>query len=296
MEINERYSSESEYGKILLSFYRTVKEKYPFFDEKEMLKRLSNLEITTNPTMLKEFLIKNKDNSCGYYPESNKIIVFDEKNVMDYHIFHILFHMLSTYVDEDKIYCGFSQINKKTLATRFYGINEGYTQYLKERVFKPDTISDNNDTYSYMLQKHIAKHLEIIVGRSTMEKLYAEGNIYELIFQLEQYSTREDILNFLDNMDYINKDVQTSDLQDFVGLKLRDSLMFLIDTYINKQIVLLNQKLIDDNMFKNNIDIYLAKVSSSLHYNNKDYLVLSYDDIKDILISKNLKIDNSKHF
>lgn len=292
MVLNTKRFESMKYGKELLSFYRVMMNRFPIIDKDDLISKLNDIDITSNPSNFKEILIKNfKNNPCGYYPEHNKILLINEKNINDYHIYHELFHMLSTTISKDIVYCGFSQNNRKTLLSIGNGLNEGYTQYLKEHYFGVD----DNEKYYYMLEKHIAKHLEIIIGRRTMEKIYMSGSLYDLMLQLEKYSNEQYILNFINNVDYINKNIGKSELNNNVNLKLKESLMFLLDTYIAKQSLLYNKGLLNDKSYKNNVEKYLELLSMPLHYKGMDYQALNYNDVEFILYSNNLIPESGRY-
>ena len=291
MQLDKNKILSSEYDKVLLSFYRVIINKFPLSNMDNLISQLNTIDITKNPSSIKEFIIKGiKDNPCGYYPESNKILLIKD-NVKDYHLYHELFHMLSTYRSDNTIYSGFSQGNRKTYVTIGDGLNEGYTQLLKERYFG----IDDNESYFYMLQKHIAKHLEIIVGRRTMEKLYVNADLEGLVNQLEKYCNKEVILRFVNDVDYINKNIKDEKLNDYVTLKLKDSLLFLLNSFIVKQSMLYNKALLDDKSYKENIEKYLELLVNPLYYKGKEYQALTYEDVEFILYSNNLLPSNSRH-
>ena len=149
-----------------------------------------------------------KLNASGYYsleqPE-NTIAVFKYIS-----IFHELFHMASSYYDEkNKVsFYGFEVTcktgNPKIFKTFGKALNEGYTDLLTERYF--------GDKYNvknvYKKEMHIALHLEMIVGQKTMEKLYLTANQSGLINELKKYSSLDDILNLIDEVDKKRRNVK----------------------------------------------------------------------------------------
>ena len=291
MNLDMNKLQKSNYSKVLLSFYRVITNKFPICNLNNLINQLNTLDISKNPSNIKEFIIKGvKDNPCGYYPEHNKILLINDR-VSDYHLYHELFHMLSTYCVDNMVYSGFSQGNKKTYVSIGDGLNEGYTQLLKERYFSVD----DKEIYFYMLQKHISKHLEIIIGRRTMEKLYSNADLNGLINNLEKFSNKDEILYFINNVDYINKNIKEEKLSNDINLKLKDSLMFLLNTYIVKQNLLLQKKLIDDKIYKTNIEKYLELLVYPQYYKGKEYIGLTYDDVEYILYSNNLTPSVSRH-
>lgn len=284
MKLNERKILASKYGNCLLTFYRIMINKYPFYNVNHLTKMLNDLEISATPTRIKEFIVRHvKLNHCSYSPEDNKMLLINN-NVKEYYIYHELFHMFSTYLEKNTIYSGFSQTDRKTYESFGVGLNEGYTQLLKERYFG----IDRKETYHYMLEKHIAKHLEVIIGRKLMEKMYAEANLQNLVYQLSQYYDEEKVIKFLANVDYLNSNASTPDYHDDINQKLKETLMFLLNVYVKKQTLLYSKGLLDKEQYKGNIETYLRSLSSSLYYKEYFYNALSYKDVKDVFYDTGL--------
>ena len=71
---------------------------------------------------------------------------------------------------------------------------------LTERYF--GDIEDVRGSYEY--EVFIAGKLEKIIGKSKMYKLYLGANLHELIEELQEYASYEEIINFISCLDYTN--------------------------------------------------------------------------------------------
>lgn len=81
------------------------------------------------------------------------------------------------------------------------GINQGYTSLLTERYFG----NGENISNFHQYEKSVAEKLEIIIGQEKMENLYFTANLYGLIGELAKYEREEEILNFIQKVDFINE-------------------------------------------------------------------------------------------
>ena len=155
---------------------------------------------------------------------------------------HELLHVSSTYFDKENkiIYCGFQQtflkedydIEKKKGKRETYGlgINEGYTQYLNEKLFES---SNKLSTTAYKNEKIIAKGLERIVGEDKLKSLYFRADLNGLVNELCKYNKKEDVYKFItitDILSVMDGDItrnisEMNEAKAFVG-------SFLINTII----------------------------------------------------------------
>ena len=76
------------------------------------------------------------------------------------------------------------------------GINEGYTEILRERYFDID-LRETGYLYEYQM----TKILELIIGAEKMEHIYFKGNLLILIRELSNYCSLEEAKQFIDDMD-----------------------------------------------------------------------------------------------
>ena len=148
---------------------------------------------------------------------------------------HEVLHSLSSYYDEDRniFYNGFSQTtNNHSLGE---ALNEGYTEYQNIEIFKANI----NETL-YIYEIIIVKLLEKIVGRRYMRDMYFHADLYNLIRTLNNFTSINNIKNFLYRTDYIlnyRKSIFKSEkaTDAFLGIN-----HFLIDTYSNYLLYLYN--------------------------------------------------------
>ena len=270
MELDKKKISELRYGNEIINFYNTVVSNLKIYNLEDLIYNLNTLKIVTMPTNFKEINFKNKKgHSCVYDSDKNRLLVLND-NIDSFHIYHELFHLLSTYHEKDIVCSGLSQYNKNNNMSLGNGINEGYTQLLKERYFG----IDNDEKNYYSLEKHIVKHLEIIVGQRAMEKRYVNGDLKDFILLFKKYCDMKDFVDFINNVDYINKNEENQKEIDNVSIKLNDSLQFLINIYIKKQTLLYEKKLIDENIFKNNTKEFLNSISLQIFNLEKESPVL----------------------
>ena len=211
----------SEINKAVKAFDEIITTKMPHFNRVFLYKNLETL-------LIKEVEFIEKNIEALYDHDSNTIFLLIDIGLR--HIFHELFHLASFRKYDNIVSCGFMQFvegNTQSLIGR--GLTEGYTQILTERYFAGYNIEKNN----YFHLMHFSSHLELIVGRKKMETLYSNAGLYYLIEDLEQYETREHILEFLKNLDIIEllsgKTKGAGDFRKAYCQKaIRDVLSFLV--------------------------------------------------------------------
>lgn len=129
-----------------------------------------------------------------YNAKENKITYLDKTALS-----HEILHMASTYYDKETniSYIGFKQSKDKSYIGQ--GLNEGYTELLNSRIY------NNNKITSYHKETKIAKLLEFFFDNpKEMEKFYFKHDLPGLIHHLEQYTSRNDIIKLLLDIDQIN--------------------------------------------------------------------------------------------
>lgn len=198
-EINyEKLSDINEYIEIL------EEELKP--SEKRMLhNNLLSLNIK------KSKIICYLNNATGLYNlQKNKITYATKKAII-----HELLHMSSSYSVKGINYGGFEQeLKKYTIGT---GLNEGYTELLATRI-----INKNNKPDSYHELVKLAYLLELFFeNEEEMRKLYFNHDIFSFIRYMKKYTTEEEIINFIVDMDKIEKNSDFFPIISFlISLKL----------------------------------------------------------------------------
>lgn len=170
-----------------------------------------------------------------YNIEENKINVLNE-NYSEV-IYHELFHMSSSIIQNEVLYSGFNQIfiSDSQMYDIGKGLNEGYTQLLTERYFK-----DYNILHAYTIEVFFAFQLERIIGKEKMENLYFQNDLQGLINELKQYAKEELILKFIADLDDLNEIIHTPSListekeKKIINNKFRFISIFLISCYVEK--------------------------------------------------------------
>ena len=131
----------------------------------------------------------------GLYNSKQNKITYLNKTALG----HELLHMASTYYDKETNinYVGFKQAKDRIYIGQ--GLNEGYTELLNSRIY------NNNKIISYHKEVKIAKLLEFFFDDpKEMESLYFNHNLPGLIHHLEKYTSRDNIIKLLLDIDQIN--------------------------------------------------------------------------------------------
>lgn len=169
-------------------------------------------------------------NPCdGYYQVDKNILFVHDKNSID-SFNHEMLHMASSYFDlnDDYCYVGFSQ-NGKDFEIGI-SLNEGYTELLNTRFFNIEEETD----YEYDVL--IAFLVERIVGKDKMQKLYFNANLYDLVKELEVYSSRKETITFIKALDFIHNYIHYAILKnkEMATILLPKIEKYLKSTYVNK--------------------------------------------------------------
>jgi len=209
------------------------------------------------------------NNSANAWYNINDNNIFIRNNKFYKAIYHELLHMATRVISNNKIIGGFSYFNTTSKKKICNSLNEGYTQLLTDRYFiKSKQI--------YNLEKHIAKHLELIIGKNTMEKLYFKAELIGLYKELYKYKINsKTITEFFNNVDYVSTNQNKLNIKTQIKVykKMIKINEFLIHTYLEKM------KLI----YKNISDLEKLKII-------KDY-ISSLSKIKVFMFYNGLLID-----
>lgn len=215
-----------------------------------------------------ESLSKYKVFIANYDPIKNVINITDEKSFP-----HELNHMSSSYYDGDD-YSGLSQNSFGT------GLNEGYTELLAERYFKSGE--------SYPAEFKIASNLEQIVGREKMEQYYYTANLFELIEELKQYDTHENIMKFIGYVDIVTSLIDNYFKSRMFNAFLKKSMkkinLYLLKWYTIKQKRLMENKNISLEQCYSKIYKYSKRL-----YNLKNMESTKYKVLTKKIIDKKIK-------
>lgn len=232
---------------------------------------ISTLKVENRRIILETVLGLFKDNTITgmYYLDDNTISVLPLRsknflskyigtNTEEYitNICHELFHMSTTNIDKEKniIFSGFAQIGKNNIGI---AIDDAYTEILLFRYFNL-----NREYMSYEYEVAITSLIEELVGDMTI--LYFNANLYGLVEELQQYSTREAIIKFIEDLDsvYVLNDHSKKYQKDIIYYHNEIS-KFLVSTYINKLNSDIRKDKISDIEYNMKLDIFIDKIHNA---------------------------------
>lgn len=277
-------------GETLIKFTNIMIENFSSEDLTFFYNNINALKISSNSMKMnllnfkKNFIHRQK--ITGYYDaEKNKITIYE--NGSQKTIFHELLHMASSTSKDGIYYSGFSQVSTNDNPFSLgIGITEGYTELLNKRYFG----SDNDKNALYELETIITDRLEIIVGKEKMERLYLTANLPGLIEELKQYSTEEEIMEFISNTDLIlqyTKKKKITPLEEEIHDNcIKNVNKFLIKAYSKKLLQNSQQKNIPHKQLYFLISEYVSSlVAETVNKNGVHTKVLSKEDIMECLES-----------
>ena len=164
-----------------------------YFSKRTFLENFKTLKIKElTKDEIKELEKENRLKACSSCGSDDNLITLRE---MDYdHIFHEFIHLASKKKDDVFNEGFYYYIEGTGYVGR--GINEGYTEILRERYFDID-LRETGYLYEYQM----TKILELIIGAEKMEHIYFKGSLLILIRELSNYCSLEEAKQFIDDMD-----------------------------------------------------------------------------------------------
>ena len=195
----------------------------------------------------------------SYRADKNEMLISDETDEST--IFHELFHLASSYYDSKNkmVYCGFKQRNQSASYNIGIGINEGYTQLLTNRY------SEENP-YSYPKETRIAEIIESVIGKENMQKYYFTANLKGLIAELTKYKSEEEVMKFIQMVDFSLK----YSLNIFL-IPSKDKKLESCEQYIEKFMLDISLNKIKSEITNYNLNTLVLKLRSlymNVIYNN----------------------------
>lgn len=271
---------DNKYKKRLENIYQTIKNDVSKDDIKLLYSNIPNTKVREEYIKGLIFSIISNNTIAEYKVKKNCIYLYTSR-YSGSSLTHEVLHSLSSYYDEDRniFYNGFSQTtNNHSLGE---ALNEGYTEYQNIEIFKANI----NETL-YIYEIIIVKLLEKIVGRRYMRDMYFHADLYNLIRTLNNFTSINDIKNFLYRTDYIlnyRKSIFKSEkaTDAFLGIN-----HFLIDTYSNYLLYLYNNGEINTCELDYLYLLFINKLRQILDIN----LPINRD-----LLNKNIKDNNWVH-
>lgn len=271
---------DNKYKKRLENIYQTIKNDVSKDDIKLLYSNIPNTEVREEYIKGLIFSIISNNTIAEYNIKKNCIYLYTSR-YSGSSLTHEVLHSLGSYYDEDRniFYNGFSQTtNNHSLGE---ALNEGYTEYQNIEIFK----SNINETL-YIYEIIIVKLLEKIVGRRYMRDMYFHADLYNLIRTLNNFTSINNIKNFIYRTDYIlnyRKSIFKSEkaTDAFLGIN-----HFLIDTYSNYLLYLYNNGEINTCELDYLYLLFINKLRQILDIN----LPINRD-----LLNKNIKDNNWVH-
>lgn len=254
-----------KYGKNVSFFVKRMKEVKPNLI-------LWNLEDNIEKLKIRECLSYSKflDGAVATYSPDDNLI----KLKMKYRstIYHELMHTSSSYIAEDgTVMSGFRQF-MALVKDIGRGLNEGYTELLTERYF-----FDQCDLDTYGILVCFAKDIESIVGKEQMEKLYFSASLYGLKEEIIKYTTEEEFIQFLEDLDWLYYNENGEGLELITRFQRMGNFVYL--TYIKKCRRLLNIGQISMEECKNRINRVIWNVKY-VYYENGNATIWKCDKKK----------------
>lgn len=202
---------DEELREIIRNFTMIFKSSFTNEQVRHMNYKLTFLRFrdTENTQLVGKFI------SLGNYNSLNNVITIVHINrpkitkmLQEETYYHELLHMASTVRTKDKHYVGFE-------IPGVFGrkLNEGYTEYLTRKYFT----RGNEYVQTSDIGIIMAKGIENIIGREKMQEYFFNGNLDQLIEDLSQYSTREEIIKLIFLMDRLDSKFKVAkDIDDII--------------------------------------------------------------------------------
>ena len=292
-----RYNSQIDFTNINEKYYDVVKDFYQTLKrtiQEENLtifyNRIPSLIINDKISLMKVCkMFKITNTTADYVSKSNQIYIYHNKkeNPNDT-LNHELLHMSSSFYDKcnNIDYCGFSQsYNMLEIGT---ALNEGYTEYKNYEIFNM-----NIEKIYYIYEFIITKLLEVIINKTTMEKLYFNADLYNLVKELEKYNKLNNIKKFIFKTDFILCLKENPFYKSKKCKYIMDINYFLLETYINKLYHLYINKKITKLELEELYIYFIEELKVLLDINlaiNKDILRKNIYDTVEIQLCKVRKL------
>ncbi|MGN1311755.1 MAG: hypothetical protein ACI4U4_01935, partial [Bacilli bacterium] len=151
----------------------------------------------------------------------------------------------------------------------------------------------NIEKIYYIYELIISKLLEVIITKTTMEKLYFNADLYNLVNELEKYNKLSNIRKFILKTDFILNVKENYFYKSKVCKYIMDINYFLLETYINKLYHLYINKKITEAELEELYICFIEELEVLLDINlaiNKDVLRKNIYDTVEIQLCKVRKL------
>ena len=278
-----KYINYGSFDEIFYRFYQILEENFPHHNLSAFYTNLKSLRVKVRNYNIMDLislqLFQTLD-AGSYNTNKNQLTVVNKKSYeVSSIICHELLHMASTIESTNTTFVGFHQENKVTKKTIGVALNEGYTEYLNKKYFN----STLETTYENEID--IAERIEFIIGKDKMQELYFNANLNGLIDELAKYTTVENAISIIKDLDKIMKSKEKQEIKEQKYSEIRKNISKI---YIEQQKQLLDEgKRSEEEFFKRKImygSVYIAKNSDipegTTFYRDKDKIeIIRPDDI-----------------
>ena len=177
--------------KIIEAFKNKMQETFKEKDLKNMNNNLLTLKITKYNLLLSKILKHLTDTNGCYEIDLNKIKIYQEDDT----IYHELLHLSCNNRKNDNNIIGFDHhtIKDKYILSFGVGLNEIYTEILTNRLFGKEINESTSKTIKLVLL------LEQLI--EDLPSLYLNSDLYELVIKLSKYTSINESLDFIYNID-----------------------------------------------------------------------------------------------
>ena len=248
---SKNYKAKQEFIEKLRTFIITLSKECPSF----------NIEQFQNNFKRIKFKL--------YTDKSNKtsMVIFLKKKCKIYNmdsVYHELIHLASIRVEGSVEYCGLSESYYEYGDSFGEGLNEGYTQLIKERYFGQD------ERLVYPIEVKVASLIEQLVGQNFMEECFFKADLKKLCEKLQQYNSTNEIRYFLNNLDKLHSYINNLDVDNIKIQEIYNNInLFLFECFKNKSELENNKNILDEQIKS------LFDTNFFLNYINKNEIVLN---------------------
>lgn len=289
-----KYINYGDFDEIFYMFYQILEDNFFQHNLAAFYTNLKSLKVRNyNIIDLISIQLFQTLDAGIYNTNKNKLTVINEKSTEISNIIcHELLHMASTIETKVSTFVGFHQKNKTTKKDIGVALNEGYTEYLNKKYF------NSNLETAYENEIAIAEKIEFIIGKDKMQELYFTANLNGLIEELSKYTTIENAIGIIKELDKVMKSKEKQDIKDQRYSEIRKNISRI---YVEQQKQLLAEgKISEEEYYKRKImygSVYIAKnidiPEGTTFYRDKDKIeIIRPDDI--IVIDYRPKNDQNK--
>lgn len=168
------------------TFKSTMEETFKSKDLKYMNDNLETLRIFILKSKLLQYPYK-----AMYNNSSNELMILEEDDT----IYHELLHLSCNNIKNKNTIRGFTHYTKKqkNILSFGTGLDEVYTEILANRLFNKEINATTTKTVELVLQ------LEQLID--DLSSLYLNSDLYELVLELNKYTSLNESLEFIYNID-----------------------------------------------------------------------------------------------